>query len=321
MGDNAVQVALWLCAQSSILPSIDLAPATSIRPGSTLPVPNFAFFDVFGAIGVIQPSVVIIASSCVVLVITIAFALFGTYVTINEITAKNLYPRMLAPLLQAYGFVWLSFFSAIVIAAVVSAIKHLINRAATYGRPELAIAYTVPLTLGIFSLVMTIWDVVAARYKRPFGLGDASQTLTAFGPPLQSWVMFGLLGFWCTMLFLHLVFSAIGITALYFLFETALLSAIACGVIILVDSSLGELFWRSKRNPLTELLRSSCFVIPAEWYGPKPEPYLTRSHPAKTVWRHLLNFWLIEFLLAALVPVVMLVDVLHLFYNGIPSLI
>eukprot|EP00842_Homolaphlyctis_polyrhiza_P005742 jgi/Hompol1/6169/HPOL_002180-RA len=282
MADNLLRVALSLCADSSsVLPQLDREPKTSLRPGKILPVPQFAYYDVTGVFG---------------------------------ITESHQIMLQIALFLQAYSIVLLAVLSTSGAAAALSVLKHLINPAATYGRPELTIAFSVSLALAMFSIVLLLWTEAASWLHIQVTIGHTLLKEPIRGPSLVSWLPFGLLGFWSTLLIAHIVLVIGGAGFMYVVFDTALFSAAACAVLICLESSLWEWYGPSKRQQF----------IPSADVGSDSDidnKFHTRIRQPPTTTSIQLRFWAIEFGITTLIPFVLLLDLLNLSYNAFPALI
>ncbi|KAI8924427.1 hypothetical protein BC831DRAFT_465617 [Entophlyctis helioformis] len=379
MADDLLKTALGLTAGPSALGSLEPSQQLPMGRTNVLPVPSFAFYDVYGFRGVLKSYPAYLLSLLAILVASIVIASIKLTSLYYRLGYKRLVLRGIKPFFEAYALVWFVFLSVILASYSVSSIKHYFSPGATYAHPLLTLAYTVPLIISMFALIQIIWPPIAVRLmlrnraapamyhelpsapppldqyddesdgsedehaeedvvqvdqpvpdaggsvhaSRPSTTGagitarrapQPSQPLRprsprhrlveSDGPSLASWLPFGLLGFWLTLLFVNIVLTLHGISAFFFLFTWPLYSFIACALTLGIESSLRRWY------------RSGFDVISST----------DDQHVPSRLENSLLSyyeqyFWLVNFGIATIVPFMETLDTLQSLLNGLPSLI
>ncbi|EGF82016.1 hypothetical protein BATDEDRAFT_34530 [Batrachochytrium dendrobatidis JAM81] len=358
MSENILSVALGLCEKDSILPTLGMSPDLSHQDTTVLPVPNFAYFDIAGAIGIVRSHGALIFSSSALLLICVGVSFLKLATLYYRIGFHRLVNQGIRPFFEAMALVWFSFLSVFLAVYMSSWIKHHFNPASSYGRPLLSFADTISLILGLFCLIQIIWPVIAvklglrdsaplityhelpsepphidyyedvanqeqvpaslqtdvehgqsedANSSSPIQTGghilQSMRVVTPSGPSLAAWLPFGLLGFWLSLCTVNLVLNLFNISVMFYVYIWAFYSGVACILTLALESSLRRWYRLG--------------VAGFEHEADQPEDHLKYS----ILKYYNQYFWLVNFVIATVVPFIQTFDLLHECLLDVPNMI
>ncbi|KAJ3179281.1 hypothetical protein HK101_010052 [Irineochytrium annulatum] len=252
MGDNLRAMVTAVCG-SDLLYQLDWTPPLP-RNETTLPPPNFVYYDFLGSFTLTTAAYYKGVMTLEILVVLTLLAVKMS-VEYRKLGPRRLLALYVKPTFEAYLLIWLTLLASLFSTFVLSSIKSSFNRASTYARPLVNVAWILPWTLATFAVVQLLWPRIALRLRlrsrrielgsleagasvlapapgapvQPGGGGGGSRRATS-GIPIDRWIPYGLLGFWVTLVLVALERSMAGVQGLYFLSDWAFYSIVAVGV-------------------------------------------------------------------------------------------
>ncbi|RKO88239.1 hypothetical protein BDK51DRAFT_25038 [Blyttiomyces helicus] len=317
MGDNTLGTILAI-SNSKLLETIKPAPVIEDVTGP-LPVSGFLYYDILGSSLIMTKQRALISGMAL-----LVFAVFlgTTLKATTEILRRGLRrvtSLFIRPMVEANILIWTTLGVTIAFVSILSKIKSLINPGSTYGLPGLNIAWIVPAVLAAALVWQSIWRRIALRLKlrkRSAGTyyhvlpattldededSDAESELStenlSTGPTVDTWLAYGLLGFWWLLLLVNLTLAAAGLASAYVLYDFAFFSAVSVTVAQLASIFVRK-WWRAETSDSP----------PAVWKERVVELYEQHA-------------WAVELVIGNTMPAILVFDIADTMYWAIPSLI
>ncbi|KAJ3062135.1 hypothetical protein HDU98_001962 [Podochytrium sp. JEL0797] len=346
LGDNVKAAVIGIC-NGEILDTLPPAFEHIEHPISdVLPIPDFVYYDLFSSMTVTSGSAFRWTLAAIVFT-TLGWAVTKGMKESYRIGSKRFLLRFFRPTAEAYIFTLVSAICALLGTVVLSKVKSFINPGSSYGLPILNILWIACWVFASFAFVPKIWPIIGeslglrsrksntrrrrgsseARRIRPTrsrATMDSSTSATSTpirtaslplqsarqpssGPPLEKWLPYGLLGFWCTLLvFPTYILSVKGIHAGFFVAHWAFYSLLAVGFTQLV-SPVAIKWW--KQQGVIDLTPYSVAapVVPA-WH-------------VRVIRFYEKQIWGVQLLLSSLIPGLLTLDIVDQFAISMPACI